>query len=293
MNDFGRAQVTRRIPVLCAGLVLSCLLSASAALAASVTYVYDEAGRLKSAVYDDGTVTTYDLDATGNRKNVATASVPGIPGPLTVPASSATGVFTVSWTAASGTVTYYELYEATNTSWTPQTLVHSGSATNKAFSSHANGQFYYRVRACNTLGCSAYREELVGINVNTSALPTITFGDRDVPRTIGPSNVASFQIITAGDIYQSQLNSNTLVDSGDWMSPKTPSAASQFEITVVSNSCGASSGPQVGAVVLASTNPLWSRTVSSPASTCAVRIEFRDVPTHTLRAAGTVVLRAQ
>jgi hypothetical protein len=49
--------------------LLSFLLAASAS-ASSVTYTYDELGRLKVTSYDNGSITTYTLDAAGNRKNI-------------------------------------------------------------------------------------------------------------------------------------------------------------------------------------------------------------------------------
>jgi hypothetical protein len=53
-------------------ILLSFLLAASVS-ASSVTYTYDELGRLKLVAYDNGTGTTYTLDAAGNRKSVASS----------------------------------------------------------------------------------------------------------------------------------------------------------------------------------------------------------------------------
>lgn len=46
--------------------------------AANVTYEYDEAGRLRKVTYDNGMVTSYVLDAAGNRSSVVSQQSPGV-----------------------------------------------------------------------------------------------------------------------------------------------------------------------------------------------------------------------
>lgn len=48
------------------GMLLALSL-ADAATAGTITYTYDDLGRLKTAVYSDGTTITYTYDAAGNR----------------------------------------------------------------------------------------------------------------------------------------------------------------------------------------------------------------------------------
>jgi YD repeat-containing protein len=48
------------------------LLVAAHAASGSVTYVYDDLGRLVEVVYDDGTVIEYTYDAAGNRETTVT-----------------------------------------------------------------------------------------------------------------------------------------------------------------------------------------------------------------------------
>lgn len=57
------------LPAIAMGLALG----ATAALGASVSYEYDDLGRLKAVVYDDGRRVDYVLDPAGNRESVATA----------------------------------------------------------------------------------------------------------------------------------------------------------------------------------------------------------------------------
>lgn len=151
-----------------------------AAFADTVNYEYDALGRLKKVTHSGGSVITYTLDAAGNRTEVASGTPPGIPASITVPASSSTGSYTISWGAASGTVTAYQLYEATNSGFSPETLAYSGTALSKAISGKGNGTYYYRVRACNGSLCGGYR---------TGANPTVvTLSVPAAPATIsGPS----------------------------------------------------------------------------------------------------------
>jgi YD repeat-containing protein len=85
-------------------LFLMCLGFASEPIrAAKVTYTYDDAGRLKAEVYDDGASVTYTLDPAGNRQNVTTtAQTPVLaPSNFAVAPASATAL-TLSWSTPTG-----------------------------------------------------------------------------------------------------------------------------------------------------------------------------------------------
>jgi RHS repeat-associated protein len=83
---------------------------------------------------------------------------PGVPGTLTSSVTtSSNGSYTLSWGAASGTVTDYQLYRATSSSFSGQTRINSVStARSYAESGRSNGTYYYHVRACNTGTCSNF-----------------------------------------------------------------------------------------------------------------------------------------
>jgi hypothetical protein len=94
---------------------------------------------------------------------------PGAPSSITVPSTSTTGSYQVTWGTASGTMTHYELYEATNASFSGEVLVGGGSMNFEGITGKNNGTYYYRVRACNTVNsCSGYAP---GPNVITVTLP--------------------------------------------------------------------------------------------------------------------------
>ncbi len=108
------------------GVFLLCsLFFCAGALAAEVTYQYDEAGRLKSANYQDGMKVDYRLDAPGNRTSVVTTNPnidttpPGVPGTPSFSNIAGTSV-TASWTAASDNVavTAYRYSINGGSSWT-------------------------------------------------------------------------------------------------------------------------------------------------------------------------------
>jgi YD repeat-containing protein len=73
---------------------------------------------------------------------------------ITTPGTSATGSYTVSWTAVSGAATY-QLQERKNSGgWT---TIYSGSSRSKARSGQTNGAEYsYQARACNAADCGSW-----------------------------------------------------------------------------------------------------------------------------------------
>ncbi|MHC4781115.1 MAG: DUF4082 domain-containing protein, partial [Planctomycetota bacterium] len=96
---------------------------------------------------------------------------PAAPATITVPATSSTGIYTVSWAASVG-ASNYDLQEDTNSGFTSATTVYSGANTSFQVTGKTNGTYYYRVRATNPAGNSAWT---VGSNpcVVTLVAPSI------------------------------------------------------------------------------------------------------------------------
>lgn len=87
--------------------------------------------------------------------NVKVANTPGVPGSLSVdPVISTTGSHVVTRGSSSGNVSYYELQRGGNT-------IETNLAASWSYSSLYNGNYNYRVRACNTVSnytsCSGWR----------------------------------------------------------------------------------------------------------------------------------------
>jgi YD repeat-containing protein len=155
-------------------------LTATSAHAATAEFRYDALGRLERVTNSDGTVVIYKLDAAGNRTQVISGTSAGVPAWISVPASSTTGAYTISWGAAAGTVTAYRLYQATNSAFSGEQLVYSGTALGAALSGRPNGSYYYRVNACLDDLCSSPR---AGSNPVMVALPPGAPGWVTVPST--------------------------------------------------------------------------------------------------------------
>lgn len=187
----GRARAARpdgRLRACAKGYALNLMAVAWVALCAgalqaseTITYQYDALGRLISTSRSGGSQVVYSLDPSGNRTQVQTSGVttPSVPPSITVPSTS-TGSYTISWVAStSGIVTAYELYESTSSSFSPQSLVYSGTGTSFP-ASKPNGTYYYRVRACNASLCSGYRAGSNAVTVTVPPGPTITLDDVSV-----------------------------------------------------------------------------------------------------------------
>jgi YD repeat-containing protein len=83
-----------------------------------------------------------------------TVTIPPASAPsLSVPASSSTGSYTVSWGSVGGATTYTLQEQVNGGGWT---TVQATSATSESFSGKGNGSYGYRVQACNTGGCGPW-----------------------------------------------------------------------------------------------------------------------------------------
>jgi hypothetical protein len=114
---------------------------------------------------------------------------PAPPVPLTVPATSVTGTYTVTWTAETG-ATGYDLQEDSSASFTNPTVVYSGTNTSFLVTGKTSGTFYYRVRATNGAGQSAWTVGANGCQIVAPAPP--------VPLTVPASSITGTYTVTWG-----------------------------------------------------------------------------------------------
>jgi len=198
-EDRSRSVRASRLWQAACGLVVSCVAT-GATLAATSTYEYDALGRLTRVGYTDGRQVIYRLDAAGNRTQVVSGTLPGVPVSITVPWGSTLGSYAVSWGPATGTVTAYNLYQSTSTSFSGQQLVYTGTALSTTLSGRGNGTYYYRVRACFETDCGAYRVGSNGV--------TVVIVSQSGIQVLNPS----IQVVASGQITQittlANLNNN-------------------------------------------------------------------------------------
>ncbi|WP_462163176.1 hypothetical protein [Pseudoalteromonas xiamenensis] len=90
--------------------------------------------------------------------------LPGVPS-ISSPSYTTTGIFTVSWSASSGPVSYFQLIGEGKTGF-----LEDGFTMSSNRNVRQNGTYYYRVRACNSDGCSDY-SPTTSITVNIPQIP--------------------------------------------------------------------------------------------------------------------------
>ena len=88
--------------------------------------------------------------------NGVTVAAPSASPALSVPASSANGGYSVSWGAIGNTSRYTLQEKVGSGSWS---TVQDNLSRSKPYTGKGNNSYYYRVRACNRLGCSAFSGE--------------------------------------------------------------------------------------------------------------------------------------
>jgi hypothetical protein len=132
---------------------------------------------------------------------------PPPPATITVPATSIGGNYQITWSAVSG-ATSYELEEDTVATFTNPTQVYNGSNTSHSFTGHSPGTFYYRVRARDAVGPSAWR---VGGNPCVVTVPPPSPpGSITVPQTSATGNYPiTWTVATGATSYDLQEANNT------------------------------------------------------------------------------------
>jgi hypothetical protein len=210
----------RRAPRLLALTAL--VLIAASVSAGTITYVYDELGRVTFVFDSVNGNRDYDYDAAGNRRLVAvgaasdaandpSTAAPSMPTAVNNPSGDIDGSYNVNWGAAAGVVTAYELWEANNAGFSGETRIYSGLNTAIGFtvSGRTNGTYYYRVRACNGTACGQLRAGAGGTTV--LRIPPQP-GTMTVPTLAIPANNYQVTWVASSppvDRYELQQHSNS------------------------------------------------------------------------------------
>jgi hypothetical protein len=99
---------------------------------------------------------------------------------LSGPSSSASGTFTMSWTAVSGT-TRYQLNQSKNGG--ADSAVYNSTGRSWSSSALSNGSYAYHVYACNSAGCSARSN---GVTLTVLHVPAAPTSVRRCSSSVGP-----------------------------------------------------------------------------------------------------------
>jgi RHS repeat-associated protein len=92
---------------------------------------------------------------------------PSKPAAPTGPTSDTNGAYTINWTKPSGTVTVYDVIEYKDSTTSYTVVANDTTALSLALSGRGDGDYTYRVRACNgySWACSAYSSHSANLNV--------------------------------------------------------------------------------------------------------------------------------
>ena len=93
-----------------------------------------------------------DGDEVAQGRNPLVVEIPPVPTGLSSPSSDRDGSFTVNWNTAP-TATRYQLQQKTSGNWM---TIYTGDATSKYRSRLYPATYYFRVKSCNSGGCSGY-----------------------------------------------------------------------------------------------------------------------------------------
>ncbi len=140
--------------------------------AASGTYTY----RLKHTMTIFGNTTVYYSEPVSV---VVSAGPPDTPGAINGPGNDTDGSFTLTWSGSTGATDYELEWDAGVSNWQQ---VQYNPATSYSESGLSNGTYKYRVRACNSGGCS-----------NWTSTKTVTVGPPPPATIETPPAAAGFQ----------------------------------------------------------------------------------------------------
>jgi YD repeat-containing protein len=281
-------------------LICALGLALGSADATTIRYVYDALGRVTFVEDPVNGNRDYDYDPAGNRRLLATGAatdssndpstaLPSAPSRISNPASNVSGTYAVEWRAAAGNVTHYELWEATNAAFSGETRVYSALGSVYNASNRADGNYFYRARACNGTLCGAFR---ASANATTVLKLPGTPGTLSVPSVAIPGNNYSITWGAASGTlanYQVEQHANSSFSSliASWQptaSPLSITASTEGVYYFRVRACNASgcSGFQNGGSITITYPPATpTGLTATPASFCTWAAYWNAVPRAT------------
>ncbi|MCC4596063.1 RHS repeat protein [Xanthomonas campestris pv. phormiicola] len=154
---------------------------------------------------------------------------------LSVPSSSNTGSYSVSWSAVA-TATSYQLEESSNggSSWSQ---VYNGGGTSAGISGKGDGSYVYRVRACNGSGCSGTSGTGTVVVALPPPVPTGLKAYYTTPSTSQTRYSASWGASTGATSYM--LNGPIVYNGPNRMTASTvsgaPNLSAKFKVCACNN----------------------------------------------------------
>jgi len=117
---------------------------------------------------------------------------------LSVPASSGSGSYTVSWSAVTGATSYTMQEQVNGGSWA---TIQASSATSKALSGKSNGTYGYRVQGCNGGGCGPWSSTGTITVALVPAVPTGAYVENYMTTKV-EGNRAHWNAVTGATRYE-------------------------------------------------------------------------------------------
>ena len=156
---------------------------------------------------------------------------------LTVPSSSGTGNYTISWSAVP-TTTEYHLYERpVGGSWV---RIHKAASRIKSIGGKSNGTYQYLLRACNEGGCGPDAP----VKSITVLKPPPTPGGLWVEETIGFTCVADWNSAPGATSYQLRMGTSVVYNGPNRYWSRRGKCAVAFRVKACNASgCSAWSAP--------------------------------------------------
>ena len=159
-------------------------------------------------------------------KTTNVAIAPSVPSSISVnPTTSYTGGHSVSWAAASGSVSGYQLYRKLGSG--SYALVYSGGSTSHAASSLAAGSYTYRVRSYKTIGSytnySGYRTGSA-VSISTPNVPSLSLPSSD--------SDGSYSVSWGNSAGANSYNLQRALNGGSWSTIYSGASTSRSESSI-------------------------------------------------------------